>query len=338
MNDKKSTTIMLAIIAAVAAVAALKIAKAILIPLVISIFLSLALMPLLKWLQSKKIPLGLSSVLALVMVIAGMALLLLTLTASLASLQGKLPAYVSKATAVTTGALAWLEGLGVELDTSAVISQISPGAIGKYVGKSMLSMVTIISNLMMIFFITLFILLESKRFSEKSTKAWGTTSRIPESFTTVGNQVQRYLMWKTVISLATGILVWVFLSIVGLDFALLWGLVAFLLNFVPSIGSIIATVPPILIALVQFENPLGHAAIVLLGLLAIQVTIGNVIDPKLVGRELNISPLVVFLSMIFWGWTWGIVGMLLAVPMMVVIKVIIMHNERLRPIGIMLEG
>ena len=338
MKESKTTTIMLTIVAVVAAVAALKMAPASIIPLVISIFLSLALMPLLKWLQAKKIPLAISSVLSLVLVIAGVALLLLTLTASLASLQGKLPTYSHKATAIAGDMLAWLAGAGIKLDGASIISQISPTAVTKYVGKGMLSMVTIISNLMMIFFITLFILMESKRFSEKTLKAWGDASRIPESFIAVGDQIQRYLMWKTVISLATGLCVWVFLSIMGLDFALLWGLLAFMLNFIPSIGSIIATVPPILIALVQFDNPLGHAIGVLLGLLVIQGIIGNVIDPRLVGGELNISPLVGFLSMVFWGWTGGVVGMLLAVPMMVVIKVIIMHTPRLRPIGIMLEG
>ena len=338
MKENKATTIMLTIVAVVAAVAALKIARAIIIPLVISIFLSLALMPLLKWLQARKIPLAVSSVLSLVVVIAGVALLLLTLTASLASLQGKLPAYSHKATAIAGDILARLGDMGVKLDASSIISQISPSAVTKYVGKGMLSVVTIVSNLMMIFFITLFILMESKRFSEKSLKAWGSASRIPESFGAVGDQMQRYLMWKTVISLATGLCVWVFLSIVGLDFALLWGLLAFMLNFIPSIGSIIATVPPILIALVQFDNPLGYAVGVLLGLLVIQGVIGNVIDPRVLGRELNISPLVVFLSMVFWGWIWGVTGMLLSVPMMVVVKVIIMHNPRLRPIGIMLEG
>jgi predicted PurR-regulated permease PerM len=127
------------------------------------------------------------------------------------------------------------------------------------------------------------------------------------------------MLIKTLISVVTGIIITIFLKIVGVHYAVLWGLVAFLLNFIPSIGSIIAAVPAILMALVQFN--FGTALIVAVGYVVVNILIGSIIEPRVLGRGLGLSPLIVFLSLIFWGWLLGPVGMLLSIPLTIMIKI-----------------
>jgi predicted PurR-regulated permease PerM len=139
---------------------------------------------------------------------------------------------------------------------------------------------------------------------------------------------------QTVISLATGACVAIFLTIMGVDYPLLWGVLAFLLNYIPNIGSIMAALPPVLLTIIQFG--LGRAVGVAIGYLVINMTIGNVISPHLMGRGLGLSTLVVFLSLIFWGWILGPVGMLLSVPLTMTVKIALESSEDTRWIAILL--
>ena len=139
------------------------------------------------------------------------------------------------------------------------------------------------------------------------------------------------------ISAVTGVCVWLALSALGVDFAKTWGALAFLLNFIPTIGSILASIPPILIAIVQFAPDQTWKAFVAAGvLLGIQMVIGNGISPKIMGDRLNLSPVVVLLSLMFWGWLWGVVGALLSVPIASAIKIICDNVEPLHPLGTMM--
>ncbi len=138
------------------------------------------------------------------------------------------------------------------------------------------------------------------------------------------------------ISLVTGVLVWGALHLIGVDFAVTWGAMAFILNFIPTVGSIVATVPPVLVSIVQFYPQPFYPVLTLLVLLAIQFTIGNVVAPKILGDQLNLSPVVVLLSLVFWGWLWGVVGALLSVPIASAIKIVCENIEPLRPISILM--
>ena len=144
----------------------------------------------------------------------------------------------------------------------------------------------------------------------------------------VTGQVQRYLAIKTVTSLVTGLLVGVWVGMMGLDFAVVWGLVAFMLNYIPNIGSIVAAVPAVLLAVIQLG--VGPGIAVALGYLVINITMGNLVEPALLGRSLGLSTLVVFLSLIFWGWMWGTVGMLLSVPLTMMTKIFLENSEDLK--------
>jgi AI-2 transport protein TqsA len=333
----KTTKMLLGTITILLVIGALGQASSVILPIVISIFLALLLMPIIRVLSRYKCPLWLSSLLSLILIIGGAGLLLLSLKEAIGTLQDKAPFYIERATSVARSTATLLQNLDIHINSETLLEGISPAALTKFLGRGMTSLVSIVSNLTVIFFITLFILMESTRFSEKVTEIWGEKSAVSSSFNQVGQQVQRYMLLKTILSAGTGLLVWGFLAIVDIDFALLWGLAAFLLNFLPSVGSIIATIPPVTVALLQNDNPLGQALMVLVGLLSIQMIIGNVIDPRLLGKELNLSPLAVFLAMFFWGWLWGIVGMFLSVPLLVLIKVVALHSKSLTPIATMLE-
>lgn len=137
--------------------------------------------------------------------------------------------------------------------------------------------------------------------------------------------VTRYLVIKTIISLATGVIVWIFLAAVGVRFAFIWGLLAFLLNYIPNIGSVLAAIPPLIQALLF--NGLGDALVVAGGFIAINMVIGNILEPRVMGRGLGLSTLVVFLSLIFWGWLLGPVGMLLSVPLTIVARIALETTE-----------
>ncbi len=152
----------------------------------------------------------------------------------------------------------------------------------------------------------------------------------------IASQISRYLYIKLMLSLLTGALVWGVLRVMGVDFPITWAVLAFLLNFIPTVGSIVATVPPVLLALVQFYPNLWMAGAVLLVLALIQQVIGNFVEPKLMGENLNLSPVVILLSLVFWGWLWGITGALLSVPIAAAIKIVCENIEMLQPISVLM--
>lgn len=198
------------------------------------------------------------------------------------------------------------------------------------------SLVSLLSNLVLIIIFMVFILLGAPHFEYKLRKAFSVNSvdRVQSILEKISSQVGRYLVTQTLISAATGIMVWLFLAFfVGVDFPITWGILAFFLNFIPTIGSIVASVPPILFALVQFYPDLGPFATATLGLLLIQMIMGNFLTPKLMGDRLNISPVVVLLSLLLWGWLWGIAGALLSVPIASVIKIVCENVTALNPVS-----
>jgi predicted PurR-regulated permease PerM len=159
----------------------------------------------------------------------------------------------------------------------------------------------------------------------------------PDSFrrySKITREVQSYLLYKTLVSLATGLSVGIWVGLLGLDFPALWGFVAFALNYIPNIGSILAAVPAVGLALLQLGP--GRALVVALGYVAINFWWGNLVEPALLGRRLQLSPLVVLVSLIFWGWVWGPIGMLLSVPLTMMLKIVLENSPGLRWLGALL--
>jgi predicted PurR-regulated permease PerM len=194
----------------------------------------------------------------------------------------------------------------------------------------------VLTNGFLILLTVAFILTEASSFPTKLHRVLDRPDRSLEGFDHFLETVKRYMAIKTWVSLATGAIVWLALWLIGVDYPLLWGVVAFLLNYVPNIGSIIAAIPAVLLAIIQLGW--GHAVGVILLYVAINVIIGSIIEPKFMGKGLGLSTLVVFLSLIFWGWVLGPVGMLLSIPLTMTVKIAMDHNEETRWIAVLLDS
>lgn len=342
MKNPNSQYWPLIIIASLMIIAFLKVAKIIVLPIVVSIFLSFMLIPIIHWLRRKKVPAVLSSFLSLGLVFLVIAFTISIVVVSLQSLSASLPGYEERVQILLAKLVNYINSFGFSLNAQDFLAIIDIKSLMSFAGKSVGAILSIGFDILkyglLIFFISLFMMIESTRIGQKARKAFGQGQILDDSSKHIAIEIQRYIFYKTIISLTTGILVWAVLRIIGVDFPLVWGLLAFLLNFIPSVGSIIATLPPVLMALLQFDSPLKYAAIVLACLMAIQVSIGSYLDPKIMGEHLNLSTLVIFISMVFWGWVWGPVGMLIAVPIAVTFKVAMHHHPRLKPISQMMEG
>ena len=201
------------------------------------------------------------------------------------------------------------------------------------------SFFSFLGNVLWVVLFMAFILAERESFTRRLVKQLGKENAEPvlKSLSQINHSVQHYLGLKTLISFLTGALVTIILTIAGVDFALLWGVLTFVLNFIPTIGSIIATLPPIAVTLFQ-SGSVGKTLIIGILLLTIQFSVGNILEPKLMGRGLNLSPLIVLFSLIFWGWLWGIPGMLLAVPLTGAIRIGMEQIDATKTVAVLISG
>jgi predicted PurR-regulated permease PerM len=200
------------------------------------------------------------------------------------------------------------------------------------------SFFSFLGNLMWVLLFMVFILAEREAFTRRLVRILGDRAApVLETMTRVNQSVQQYLGLKTIISFLTGVLVTVVLWLFGVDFALLWGTLVFIMNFIPTIGSIVATIPPIAVTLFQ-SGSISKTLLVAVLLIVIQVVVGNILEPKVMGRGLNLSPMVVLLSLIFWGWLWGIPGMLLSVPLTAAIRIAMEQIDSTRTVAALISS
>jgi AI-2 transport protein TqsA len=201
------------------------------------------------------------------------------------------------------------------------------------------SVAALLGNATLVFLYSLFLVLELRHLPAKIDALFPHSTRkkkVEEIIARIDRDIHTYVGVKTLISLITGALSYIVMRLVGLEFAEFWALLIFVLNFIPTIGSIISTILPTLFALVQFES-LTQFAIIGIAILSIQQLMGTIIEPNLVGESLNLSPLVVIMSLIFWGSVWGIVGAFLCVPITVILVIILGNFEQTRPVAVLLS-
>jgi AI-2 transport protein TqsA len=201
------------------------------------------------------------------------------------------------------------------------------------------SFFSFLGNVLWVVLFMAFILAERESFTKRLVNQLGRENAEPilKSLQQINDSVQQYLGLKTLISFLTGALVTIVLTIAGVDFALLWGVLTFILNFIPTIGSIVATLPPIAITLFQSAS-ISKTLVIAILLLCIQFLVGNVLEPKLMGRGLNLSPLVVLFSLIFWGWLWGIPGMLLSIPLTAAIRIAMEQMDATKTLAVLISS
>ena len=329
----------------VVVVAGMKAAAPLVVPFLLSVFIAIVCAPALHWLQAKRVPTSL----ALLIVIAGMGIVALSFVAlvgsSLNSFAQNLPKYEASLRRTLDGALEllesynvldWLAKLSGEDPVAAIRNSLDVGVVMSFAGETVGALSGVLGNAFLILLTVIFMMLEASGFPSKLQALSAGSDNLRQHVDRIIADVRRYMALKTLMCLATGALVTIFLLVMGVDYPLMWGALAFLLNYVPNIGSFIAAVPAVVLALVQFGW--GGALWTAVGYTVINVVIGNVIEPRVLGKGLGLSTLVVFVSLVLWGWVLGPVGMLLSAPLTMVVKIALESQPDSRWIAILLSS
>ena len=309
-------------------------AKTILAPFLLALFISIICIHPITWLEKNKIPRWL----AIIVVILGLILLFFGFASliggTLSFFLRNVSKYQSTVTTISNSAIQFLNDKGLNIPQDQISTLIKPEKILEFTSVAVQELFKMLGNAFLIFLIILFILMEFGSFSDKANAINSGSDKSIAYFSTILQDVRHYLAIKTMVCISIGILIYIALLIIGVDYPLLWALIAGLMNYIPNIGSIIATIPAFLFALVQLG--LGGALWTLSAFMVIHNVLGNFIEPKLMGKGLGLSTLVVLLSLLFWGFILGPVGMFLAVPFTLTIKIILEQNEKTQWLAILL--
>ena len=333
MSATRSGNLLISAAALVVVVAGMQAAASLLVPFLLAAFISIICLPPLNWLLGRNIPFGAAIVLMTLAILLVGGVVAAFVGASVADFSQNLPTYQAKLNEQTASLMAWLASAGVELDMGGLWSSLDPSAALGLAGHLLTGLGNALANAFLIVLTVIFLLVEATALPHKWA-AMGSAAPSTENFVRFVSSVNAYMAIKGWVSLATGALVAIWLALLGVDYPVLWGLVAFLFNFVPNIGSFIAAVPAVLLAMVQLGPAM--AAVTVAGYVAVNIVIGNVVEPRFMGRGVGLSPLVVFLSLVFWGWVLGPVGMLLSVPLTMVVKLALESKESTRWIATLL--
>jgi AI-2 transport protein TqsA len=333
-SDNKGS-VAVTVAAVVVVIYGMQMAKVLLVPFLIAAFLALITVRPMLWLQQKRVPSFLAALVIVSAIMMLMAVVGTILGSSIADFTAALPVYQARLDAIVAGAFQFItENLRGDESLQSLSDMIDPGWAMGLVATILNSLKDVLTNTFLIIFTMIFMLLEVSSVGTKVEAAFGRSAESLERPRAFLQNLGRYLGIKTIASMATGICAGVLTWSLGLDFPLLWAMLAFLLNYVPTIGSIIAAVPAVLLALVQLGP--GAAGATAVGFAAINVAFGNIIEPRLMGYGVGISPLIVFVGLVFWGWVFGPVGMLLSVPLTMVLKLVMESDENTRWIAILI--
>jgi AI-2 transport protein TqsA len=321
---------------AVIVVAGLRMGATLLVPLALALFITVVSLPLLHSLMHRKVPAGLAVFAVVLLDVTALLVIVWLLARSLADVGAALPAYRARFEELETAVLRWIADQGIDFAATSPVELIPYEPLVGMVTVFVRGTTDMLATAFLVALVAIFLLAEAVRFREKLRAAVGDRSAELHWLTGVMGEVQQYLVLKTLVSALTGLLIGLAAWLLGVDFALLWGLLAFFLNFIPNVGSILAAVPAVLIALLQLGY--GTALSLLAVYVAVNLVIGNIVEPALLGRRLGLSAAVVILSLVFWGWVWGPVGMFLSVPLAMVIKICLEQSDDYRWIAVLMAG
>lgn len=337
MEEKKKIQngrLLLSIAAFIIIVAGMREASALLVPFLLALFIAIIFSSPFLWLQERGVP-KILALFIVIFIILGIGSVVGTLVgASVKSFLSNLPLYEARLGEKTTEVISWLNERGLNIPQEQLFETLNPEDPFRLVGQLLTGLGKVLGSTFLILLTVIFILLEISGFPAKLRAASDDPDLALQNYSKINENIKRYIALKTLISLGTGIGVAILLIIIGVDYFLLWGLLAFLLNYIPSIGSIVAAVPAVLLALIEFGG--GTALLTAGGYLFVNTLFGNFIEPRVMGRGLGLSTLVVFLSLFFWGWVLGPVGVLLSVPLTMVFKIALNSSEETRWIAILL--
>jgi AI-2 transport protein TqsA len=315
-------------------VAGMKAASSILVPFFLAVFIAVICAPPLFWLQRKGVP----KILALVLILVAILIIGLLFGAligpSLNDFLRSLPDYQERLSTHLTALISWLREKGVNIPAKEIPHTLNPGWVMNLAGSIFSALSSVLTNGFLILLTVVFILLEAADLPKKLQIVLKNPERSLSTIEKFSRDAKRYLVIKTLISATEALVIWLWLLILGVDYPVLWGTLVFLLNYVPNIGSIIAALPAVLLALVQLG--VGTALLAALGFVVANIVVGNILEPKITGKGLSLSALVVFLSLVFWGWVLGPIGMILSVPMTSLVTIALESYEGTRGLAIML--
>lgn len=335
-NESKGLTggLLVSVAAFVIIVAAMKLASPLLVPFLLAVFISILIAAPFDWLQCRGLPASVALLLVLTVLVVVMILVGSLIGSSVQDFTGTFPEYEARLKEMSNGFVDWLAGFGIHISSALLSDYADPGKAMKMAADVLGSLGNMLTNSFLILVTVVFIMLEAASFPAKWRAGRGDADESLTKFSDTAKTINQYMGIKTLTSLATGLLVVVLLGLIGVDYPVLWGVLAFLLNFIPNIGSIVAAIPAVLLALIQLGVVAALAAAG--GYLAINIVIGTFLEPRYMGKGLGLSVLVVFLSLVFWGWVLGPVGMLLSVPLTIAMKIALEGQAQTHWIAIML--
>jgi predicted PurR-regulated permease PerM len=342
MRDTRLVVVFLGILVFLALGFVLHLLKAILLPFVVAVFLSQIFMPAMVALRRYRVPTGVAILLMLIAVSAVLFAFSWVIVSSFQSFRESLPRYETRLGGLIEGAIArlvstipmlrepverfqWQEAVEV----SSLTGMLAAGA-----GSFLL----FFNEMFLVALYLVFLLAGNESFPAKLQRALAhRAERVGGVLENIEAQVRKYLVTKTFVNMINGMLVTLLLAMFGVDFAPLWGFLTFIAHYIPHVGAILSVGLPTIFIFLQFDS-IGWALLISALNLALQFGIGNVIEPRIVGHSLDLSPVLVLLSLIFWGWLWGPWGMILAVPITSTIKIVCENIEDLRPLSVLMSG
>ena len=333
-NPISASNFAIVIAAFIIIVAGMRAASSIIVPFLLAAFISIVASPPFYWLQSKKIPKAASLLIVILVFLLFIFIIALLIGTSINDFTSKIPFYEERLKTQTNDFIQWLHQMNIGKESLKLNEIIKPAAVLTILGNALNELSGLLTNGFLILLTVIFMMLELSSLPVKLKKIFKNPDASIDRVQSILKNINKYIAIKTVISLITGLLASVLCMIIGIDYPILWGTLAFVLNFIPTIGSLIALIPPVLLALIQI-GPV-EALIVLVGYIVINTIMGNIIEPKFMGKGLGLSTLVVFLSLIFWGWVLGPIGMLLSVPLTIAVEIIFDSSEETRWIAVLL--
>jgi predicted PurR-regulated permease PerM len=311
--------------AAVLVIAGMKAAATILQPIVFALFLGVLALPLFSWLRRHRVPLMLAVAATMLAIVAVLAAFFLLLLGSVGEVREVGPNYWRALQERLSYTVEWWAAKGIAVDQFVPAGWKDPKVLVAFAGDTFLIALHFLSQATIALLTLVFLLFEFAVFPQKLALA---PERVRNGFLRFGHvsrELQRFVFIKTLMSLAIGLTAGAWVGWLGVDFPVLLGLIAFGAHFIPNVGALIAAVPAMIFAFVQYDP--AKALVVGLGYLVIGTALGNLAEPALMGQRLGLSPLLVFVSLVFWGWLWGAVGMFLSVPLTMTVKILVEHAE-----------
>jgi len=320
----------------------LKELQSILLPLFVAIIISLLFEPLYEWLKKKRFPAWASILIVVIVILIISNIASVFIFTSINTFKDGIPKYIQKIEGIGVSITVFLNNIGVSdakiKETFDFSKFLSGEKIADVLSVVISGIAGIFTNYILILIYIIFLLTEFSSIQKRILVAFSHkgSRTIANTMSDIFIDLRKYIVGKTLINLTHAIIITTIFYIFGLNFAIVWGLLFFFMTYIPQIGAFIATIFPLIIAFAQYDNILTPIVLMIL-MVVIGYAMGNLVEPKILGDRLNLSPILLIFSLLFWGWMWGIVGMLLSVPIMSMIKIILSKFESTRPLSILMS-